>query len=56
MENLNDNITIPETRKLIQIVSTLAKGRCFTKAEFHMIVAICNKCIDRLEAMEQMGE
>lgn len=49
MKNLNENITPVEARKLIEIVSTLAKGCAFTKLEFQQIASICNKCIDRLE-------
>lgn len=50
--NINENISIVEARKLIEIVSTLAKGCAFTKLEFQQIASICNKCIDRLEKEE----
>ena len=48
MDNLCENIDMVEARKLIEIVTTLAKGCCFTKLEFQQIASICNKCIDRL--------
>ena len=49
MENMNENISVVEARKLIEIVTTLAKGLAFKKYEFHQIASVCNKCIDRLE-------
>ena len=48
MDNLCENIDMVEARKLIELVTTLAKGCCFTKLEFQQIASICNKCIDRL--------
>lgn len=52
MENLLENISTVEAGKLIEVVSTLAKGCAFTKLEFHQIIAVCKKCIDRLEEGE----
>lgn len=52
MENLLENISTVEAGKLIEVVSTLARGCAFTKLEFHQIIAVCKKCIDRLEEGE----
>lgn len=40
MDNVNENITVVEARKLIEIVSILAKGCAFTKLEFQQIASI----------------
>ena len=49
MDNINENISMEEARKLIEIVTILSKGCAFTKLEFQQIASICNKCIDRLD-------
>ena len=47
MQNINDNITMREARSIIEVVSTLARGLCFTRAEAQMLMSICNNVLDR---------
>lgn len=50
---LDENISFVDARNLMELISTLAKGRAFTKREFLQIVAVCNACVDRLEAEDK---
>lgn len=47
MNNLNDKITPAEARKLLEVVTPLARGCVFTKLEQMQIASICKKAVDR---------
>lgn len=53
MINLNERISTVEARKLLEIVTLLARSCAFTKLEFQQIASVCNNAIDRLESEVQ---
>lgn len=47
--NVNDRITIVEARKILQVVTLLAKSCSFNHLEGMKIIKVCQDCLERLE-------
>ena len=47
MQNKDERITTGEARKLLEIVTPLAKALCFTQTEMCEILKICDKALER---------
>lgn len=54
--NLNDNIDVVEARRIIEVVTTLAKHCAFTRLEAMKIAKVCQDCCDRLERSDNDRE
>lgn len=54
--NLNGNINVVEARRIIEVVTILAKGCAFTRLEAMKISKVCQDCCDRLERSNNDGE
>lgn len=52
----NDRIDMVDARRIIEIVTTLAKSCAFNHAEAAKIAQVCQECCDRLERSSHDGE
>lgn len=54
--NQNDRISMVDARRIIEIVTTLARSCAFNHAEAVKIAQVCQECCDRLERSSHDGE
>lgn len=54
--NLNDRIDMVDARRIIEIVTTLARSCAFNHIESMKIAKVCQDCCDRLERSSHDGE
>ena len=52
----NDRIDAVDARKIIEIVTTLARSCAFNHDEAYKIAKVCEECCDRLERSSHDGE
>lgn len=47
--NQDDRISVVDARRIIEIVTTLARSCSFNRTEAVKIAKVCQECLDRLE-------
>lgn len=54
--NQDDRISVVDARRIIEIVTTLARSCSFNRTEAVKIAKVCQECLDRLERGSHDGE